>query len=249
MVDKPEADECSENRQAEQSQTSGEELPVPAAAESVIARENQQEQVPQPGASTAPPPPGRERGHRASLTTVANVLSVVVAFLTLLVLYLTFCRTGELFRNEQRAWIGPADNIIGVPAIEERVVTSVALILTNYGKTPAKHVQQKSTYAVFPEGQHPEPQFTITDPVKPSSGILFPGERQILYATSDSPLTADEVRDIEQGTRALHLFIEITYEDFSGEARRTRLAHLLVRSPSVPSTRAWRVASYWNEAE
>lgn len=197
-------------------------------------------------------PPKSKRDWRKIVTAwdwpkiLPLILSVLMVIVLALQLYTLFLALG-MSRNDQRAWVSPVD--FGVPVIQERVVPSIAVIVTNHGKTPAVNLQKKSTYSVFAEGQHPEPQYTITDPREPSTSILFPGERQTFYATYDAPLIAEEVRDIEQGTRALHLFVEITYEDFFGESRRTALAQVFVRSPSDPSRWEWRILGYYNEVE
>ena len=190
-----------------------------------------------------PPLPKRERDGHKKATIALGILTLgVLAFNAYLVV-----QAHELARNDQRAWVGPVER--GVPVIEVGGMPSIAVIVTNHGRTPAVSVQMKTTYAVFAEGLHREPEYTITAPKGQSHSILFAGERLKFHATYDVPLTAEEVRDIEQETRALHLFVEITYGDFFGEPRRTAFAELLVRSPSDPSKWEWRSLGYYNEVE
>ncbi|NIM06292.1 MAG: hypothetical protein GTO55_07895 [Armatimonadetes bacterium] len=156
-------------------------------------------------------------------------------------------KTIEMSINDQRAWVKPV--ITNVPVIEQGVVPRVDGKVTNHGKTPATNLQKKSTYAVFAEGQHPEPQYKITDPIEPSSSTLFPGEELEFCAEYDRPLTPEEVRVIKNDTRPLHLFVEITYKDSFGRPRRTTLGQRLVRSHSDPSKWEWRMLGYYNKVE
>lgn len=243
MKEKPAAGERDRDPKEKTSQPPRESVSLAEKPEAVVdphKTKEHQDKAREEDGPTVPSPPKRQRD-------IFDVIAAGLGALTLGVLILNAClikQGHELTRNDQRAWVGPEE--FGIPVIEVGAVPSISVTVTNHGNTPAEDLQKKSTYAVFAEGLHPEPQYTITDPREPSKSILFPGERQVFYATYDRPLTAEEVRDIQEDTRPLHLFVEITYKDFFGKPRRTALAQRLVRSPSDPSRWKWRILGYYN---
>jgi hypothetical protein len=171
----------------------------------------------------------------------------VALAITAILQWLVLRETISLTRNDQRAWMGPAQ--IGFPTIQPGSAPSATVLATNFGKTPALNVQKISCYRLLTPDERAEPEYKRTDPNPPSNSIFFPGEKQTFYATAGSPLAQSDVNDIVSGTKVLHLFVKLTYDDIFRCPHRTEFAQYLVRSPSDPSRFVWRVLNTHNTAD
>ena len=121
----------------------------------------------------------------------------------------------ENLRLEERAWVGPLSAVVqGNFKIGNK--TQVVLRIANTGKTPAIVTDAPIVLRPVPNGE--DVKFFLPKSVA-ERALLLPGmvEEKKVGPLDSAPL----LQDLKDGTRVLHVWGEIRYEDMFGRKHRT----------------------------
>jgi hypothetical protein len=148
--------------------------------------------------------------------------------------------------NDQRAWVGqalPVDQ--SKPTITEGAVLPVAIVLLNFGRSPALGLQHRLAYDIQPSGQQLKPVYPPLTGELASNSVLQPGGKSVVgFARKERPLTRAEVDAITSRTKVLYLYGKATYTDVFERPHKTTFAYRF-----DPSASSWVFNDTYNAAD
>lgn len=122
-------------------------------------------------------------------------------------------------KNDQRAWLGVQQTQLESFDVGKRI--SVIVMLSNTGKSPARHETYVGQIEVLPREARPNFGFDIPDPTWTGVASISPqGSYRLQFATS-TLLTQDERDLISHGDRVIWVWGTIHYEDIFDQGHIT----------------------------
>jgi len=146
-----------------------------------------------------------------------------------------------LLRSDQRAWVGTelqATYGQGLP-LDGRV------ILTNFGRTPARNVRQ-SGKVQYERGKS-RFEFAPSDSMlSAASAVGEIGAGANIHAPFRTPqlLTEQDIKDIESRIVVVYIFGKVTYKDAFDDGHYKRFAYRL-----YPATHEWEFLNTYNDGD
>jgi cytoskeletal protein RodZ len=142
----------------------------------------------------------------------------------------------QMSRNDQRAWVGPVDTTSVTyfdqsrkAYVEEGLVTTLGVIITNSGKTPALEVTNLQRMDILPAAK----RFVADYPgavTAPSTSVLQPGAKVLLKSLpSDKPIPKEFIDRFANGELILYFHGFITYKDIFAQSHKTTFCSYMGR--------------------
>jgi hypothetical protein len=136
----------------------------------------------------------------------------------------------EQMRLDQRAWIGPTNEVKSIFMAGQRGLFSV--VLKNSGKTPALHLHNLAHSKTLDKGENIEFTYHSSTPPELSETTIQPQAEFTLNIWGIGPINQKQIDNMHAGIWVTYTYGKIDYRDIFGELHHTTFCYY-VNDPSM----------------